>query len=183
MLNRIIVYVKIIRNLYLSRVKWRNYQIGDEFHAGARVRIWAKHKIVIGNKFYIGRDSLIETDCVIGDYVILGNKVGIVGKYDHHFQQIGIPIRVAMSIRDENYNWKGLDLVTTIRDDVWIGYGSTVMQGVTIGEGAIIAAGSVVTKDVDSYSIYGGNPAKKIRDRFESKEDLEAHKSKLIFFK
>lgn len=54
---------------------------------------------------------------------------------------------------------------TKIENDVWIGHGAIVMPGVTIGTGAIIAAGSVVTKDVAPYAIYGGNPARFIRHR------------------
>ena len=54
------------------------------------------------------------------------------------------------------------------------------MGGIHIYDGAIIAAGSVVTKNVDAYSIYGGNPAKKLRDRFDTIEDLEEHKSLLL---
>lgn len=55
-----------------------------------------------------------------------------------------------------------------IGNDVWIGANVTVLQGVTIGDGAIIAAGAVVIHDVESYTIVGGVPAKKIRDRFTS---------------
>lgn len=55
---------------------------------------------------------------------------------------------------------------TVIGNDVWIGRASVIMPGVKIGDGAIIAANSVVTGDVPSYTIYGGNPAKFIRDRF-----------------
>lgn len=55
---------------------------------------------------------------------------------------------------------------TVIGNDVWIGYGATIMPGVTIGDGAIIATKSVVTKDVEPYAIVGGNPAKEIRKRF-----------------
>ena len=55
---------------------------------------------------------------------------------------------------------------TVVGNDVWIGYGATIMPGVTIGDGAIIATKSVVTKDVAPYSIVGGNPAKEIRKRF-----------------
>ena len=61
---------------------------------------------------------------------------------------------------------------TVVGNDVWIGYGATIMPGVKIGNGAIIATKSVVTKDVEPYSIVGGNPAKEIRKRF-SKEDIE----------
>ncbi|MEL7424005.1 MAG: CatB-related O-acetyltransferase [Bacteroidota bacterium] len=55
---------------------------------------------------------------------------------------------------------------TTVGNDVWIGYGATIMPGVTIGDGAIIATKAVVTKDVAPYSIVGGNPAQEIRKRF-----------------
>lgn len=56
-----------------------------------------------------------------------------------------------------------------IGNDVWIGYNSTIMSGIKIGDGAVIAAGSVVTKDVDPYTIVGGNPAKLIKKRFDDK--------------
>lgn len=65
---------------------------------------------------------------------------------------------------------------TTIGNDVWIGYGATIMPGVRIGDGAIIATKSVVTKDVAPYAIVGGNPANEIRKRFSEeaiKELLE----------
>lgn len=179
MLSYIITSMKKVRDFYSVRVTWRMYKIGKGFHAGVRVRLWARSNITIGENFYIGRDSLIETDCIIGNSVIFGNKVGIVGRYDHHYQQIGTPIRNAVSIRDNNYNWKGTDLTTIIGDDVWVGYAATVMQGVKIGNGAIIAACSVVTKDVDEYSIYAGNPARKIKDRFDSLQELALHKKTL----
>lgn len=56
---------------------------------------------------------------------------------------------------------------TVIGNDVWIGYNATIMPGVTIGDGAIIATRAVVTKDVAPYEIVGGNPAKSIRKRFD----------------
>lgn len=57
---------------------------------------------------------------------------------------------------------------TVIGNDAWIGYAATIMPGVTIGNGSIVASHSVVTKDVPSYSIVGGNPAKLIRKRFDT---------------
>lgn len=55
---------------------------------------------------------------------------------------------------------------TVIGNDVWIGAGATILRGVTVGDGAVVAAGSVVTRDVAPYSIVGGVPARPIRDRF-----------------
>ena len=55
---------------------------------------------------------------------------------------------------------------TVIGNDVWVGYNATIMAGVRIGDGAIIATNSTVTKDVEPYTIVGGNPAKEIKKRF-----------------
>jgi len=171
--------IKKLRNEFLRKVVYRRYQIGPNFHSGVRVRIWAKNTVIIGKNFYIGRDSFIESDVIIGDNVIWANRVALVGRYDHHYQQPGVPTRLASQIRDKDYNWHGLNNTTKIEDDVWVGYGSTIMSGVTIRTGSIIAAGSVVTRDVEPYSIYAGVPAKKIKDRFNSKKELENHLSKL----
>lgn len=171
----LIKFIKKIYNLFLIKVIYKKYSIYTGFHAGIRVRLWAKNTLIIGKNFYIGRDSQIETDVVIGDNCIFANKVALVGRHDHNYQQIGVPTRLAEQIRDNSYSWKGLNQITVIGDDVWVGYGSIILSGVKIGDGAIIAAGSVVTKDVEPYSIYGGNPAKKIGDRFNTKEDLEEH--------
>lgn len=59
---------------------------------------------------------------------------------------------------------------TRIGNDVWIGRGATIMPGVSIGDGAIVAAHSVVTKDVEPYALVGGNPARQIRTRFPQRD-------------
>jgi chloramphenicol O-acetyltransferase type B len=171
-----IALLKKIRDYYLVKVKWKKYAIGNNFHAGRGVTLWAKNTISIGNNFYVGRNSQIGCDTTIGDYVIFGSYVSLVGRYDHHYQQVGVPIRIASQIRDKDYNWKGLDSSVIIGNDVWIGHRCILLSGIAIGDGSIIAAGSVVTKDVEPYSIYGGVPAKKIRDRFDSVEELVNHK-------
>ena len=167
--------IKRIRFFFLVAIKWRRYSFGKNVYIGRFVYLWAKHGITVGDNFYIGKFSQIECDAEIGNNVIIGNQVGIVGKYDHHYQQIGIPTRLASQIREDDYNWKGIDEKIIIEDDVWIGFGSIVLTGIRVGQGSIIAAGSVVTKDVLPFSIYGGVPAKKIRDRFDSESDLKLH--------
>lgn len=167
--------LKKVRDILLKNTIWRRYHIGKNFHCGRGVFIWGKDTIIIGDNFYIGKYSSIETNCVIGDNVIIANHVGIVGRYDHNYQQIGVPVRLASQIRDKDYSWKGNNEVTYIGDDVWIGYGAIIMSGVHIADGSIIAAGSVVTHDTEPYSIYAGVPAKKIRSRFENESDKNKH--------
>ena len=167
--------VKKIRFFILIKLKWRKYSFGKNIYIGRFVYLWARHSITIGDNFYIGKFSQIECDAEIGNNVIIANNVGMVGKYDHHYQQIGTPIRLASKIRDKDYIWKGLDEKIIIEDDVWIGYGSIILSGVRIGQGSIISAGSVVTGDVEPFSIYGGVPAKKIKNRFQNETDMKEH--------
>lgn len=68
------------------------------------------------------------------------------------------------SVMPNEWPYKG---DTCIGNDVWIGYGATLMPGVQIGDGAIVAAQSVVTRSVEPYSVVGGNPARLIRKRFD----------------
>lgn len=171
----IVKVVKQSRDYFLRKIVYRRYSIARGFHAGLRVRIWGRQKVIIGQNFYIGRDSFIETDVVIGDNVMFGNRVALIGRYDHHYQLPGMTMRLAPQIRDPEYNWKGIGMTTIIENDVWIGYGATVMGGVKIGEGSIIGAGSLVTKDVEPYSIYAGVPARKVRARFDTCEELQKH--------
>ena len=173
----IVRFIKKVRIIILVKIVWRKYKLGKNFHAGVRVRIWGKSKIEIGDNFYIGRGSQIECDCLIGDNVILGNNVALIGKYDHCYQEIGVPTRLSSQIRDDSYSWKGLHSKIIIHDDVWIGYGSIILSDVEIGTGSIIAAGSIVSKDVQPYCIYGGVPAKKLANRFDSEVDLNKHVS------
>lgn len=168
-------FIKKVRDLFLRKLLWRQYSIGTGFHAGRGVALWAKTGLAIGRNFYIGRYSQIECDAEIGDNVIFGNYVALVGRYDHHYQQIGTPTRLAPQIRDKDYAWKGMDSRVVIGNDVWVGYGAIILSGVTVGEGSIVAAGAVVTKDVDPYSIVGGNPARKIADRFVDSVQQKLH--------
>lgn len=167
---------KHFRDLWLRKVTWRRYDIGRGFHAGRGVVLWAKSHLSIGVNCYIGRESQIECDVEIGHNVIMANRVAFVGRYDHNYQQLGTPTRLAREIRDDDYDWKGLGLKAVVGDDVWIGYGSIILSGVNIGEGSIIASGSVVTKDVPAYTIVGGGPAKPISKRFHDEWEREMHR-------
>ncbi len=166
--------------LYIKRkTVWGDYEFGAAFHAGRGVVLWAPTELSFGKHVYIGRYSQIECDAVIGNYVIMANRVAFVGRYDHNYQEVGVPVRMAKQVRDADYDWKGKGLKTVVGDDVWIGYGAVILSGVTIGEGAIVAAGSVVTRDLEPYGIYGGTPARKIADRFECEGDTSVHRKKL----
>ncbi|MDN3699627.1 CatB-related O-acetyltransferase [Vibrio cortegadensis] len=100
----------------------------------------------------------------IGDYVCIGAEVVILMGGNHTHRADWFCLYPFMDYIDEAYIGKG---DTFIHDGAWLGMRSMVMPGVTIGEGAIVAANSVVTKDVAPYSVVGGTPAKLVKYRFD----------------
>jgi len=130
-------------------------------------RVSRKNKIFFkGKHTYIGFDCHVGADLVINNKVLIASNVSFVGG-DHKFDLPGT------FIMDSG---RDVAKAVTIEDDVWVGHGVTVMHGVVLGEGCIVAAGSLVTKDVPPYTIYGGSPARKIRNRFQSPEDEAIHR-------
>lgn len=129
-----------------------------------------RRKIVLGNNVQLGRGTWIITDVIIGNDVLIAGNVVFAGKKDHRFDIPGCTMWDAP---------RGVDRPTKVGDDVWIGTNSIIIGGVKIGNGSIIAAGSVVTKDVPPCEIWGGNPAKKIRNRFCEKE-RDIHEQYLV---
>lgn len=123
---------------------------------------------VAGDFSYIGTRCLIYPKVRIGRFTMIANDVMIVGN-DHFYKNVDLPI--IFSGREKLKE-------TIIGDDVWVGSRSIVMTGVTIGNGAIIAAGSVVTRDVEPYSIVAGVPAKRIKMRFTI-DEIERHEEML----
>ena len=117
---------------------------------------------------YIGPRCIIYPKVKIGKYSMLANEVQIIGG-DHVYNNPNLPII-----------FSGRETIksTEIGDDCWIGARCTILVGVKIGNGAIVAAGSVVTKDIEPYTINAGIPAKKIKMRFTEK-DIAIHKEML----
>lgn len=100
----------------------------------------------------------------IGKYCSIAEDVVFLLNGEHHTNHLStFPFKVRVLGNESESFGKG-DII--LEDDVWIGYGSIIMSGVRIGKGSIVAAGSIVTKDVMPYSIVGGNPAKLIKKRF-----------------
>ncbi len=151
----------------LILLKAQNVTAGKYFHCGRGTSLWAPKKMKIGDNVYIGKYCTIECDGEIGDGCLIANNVGIVGRYDHDYTALGYPIRCAPWIGGNDYTGRGKNICTIIQEDVWIGFGTIVLGGITIGRGSVIAAGSVVTKDVAPYDIVAGTPAKKIGERMK----------------
>lgn len=125
--------------------------------------------VTVGNESY-GELNIVtfanDSKLKIGHYVSISQEVKFmldVEHYVNHISTFPFKVKVLKECPFEAFS-KG-DIC--VDDDVWIGYGSIIMSGVHIGQGAIVAAGAVVTKDVPPYAIVGGVPAKVIKYRFD----------------
>jgi len=152
---------------------------GRDLHIGRNATLWAPDRITIGSNVYIGKDVDIECNCEIGDFVLIANRVAFVGRHDHDFRAVGFPVRYAPWIGSARHPSPWRHEKVTVESDAWLGYGVTVLTGVRIGRGAIVAAGAVVTKDVPPYSIVAGSPAKEVGRRFTDSGDIERHEASI----
>ena len=146
---------------------------------GKQCTISGIKNIKIGKNSSIGGRALIlctRAKLIIGNYVMIGPQVSIITG-DHKIDTVG---KYMVNVSDDEKVPEN-DLPVVIEDDVWIGANSTILKGVTIGEGSVVAAGSVVTKNVPAYTIVGGVPAKIIKNRFTD-DELKKHR-KLKNFK
>lgn len=114
---------------------------------------------------YIGPSCIIYPKVGIGAYSMLSAEVYILGK-DHEFRHPGRPIL---------YSGRQYIPETRIGRDCWIGRRATIMLGLNIGDGCVICAGAVVTKDCEPFGVYGGVPARRIAERFANDEELTLH--------
>ncbi|MFW7413860.1 glycosyltransferase [Demequina sp. SO4-18] len=143
----------------------RNVFIGQ----GSVVR--SIHGLSIGESTHVGRNCTIEASGSIGHHVLMAANVAIVGRDDHSISEVGVPILDASWIGDREVTPRDN---TVIGSDVWLGYGAVVLTGIRIGDGAVVAAGSVVTRDVPDFAVVAGNPARQLAMRFEG-ESARTH--------
>lgn len=120
------------------------------------------HYSFIGDKLIIGKFCMIASDV---KFIMNGANHLTSGITSYPFAIFGNGWEKAME--GKSYPQKG-DI--TIGNDVWIGYNATIMAGVRIGDGAIIATNSTVVKDVEPYTIVGGNPGIEIKKRFSEEK-------------
>ncbi len=148
------------------------HKCGKNVRIGRHTRAEGWNNIELGNHVSIGANCVFLTtraNVIIGDHVVFGPNVTCITG-NHRIDMVG---RYIDSVTDADKKPENDEDIIFMGDN-WIGANSTILKGVTIGKGAVVAAGSVVTHTVDDYTIVAGVPARKIRDRF-SKEELKQH--------
>lgn len=156
-----------IRMLLLTSLFYKLERAGRRSYIARGTHIRARC-VSLGYRSFIGPNCRIASKATIGNWSMIASSVAFVGG-DHEFETAGKPSIECGRAKNNRI---------IIEDDVWIGHGTIVLHGIKIGEGAIVGAGSVVTKDVKPYTIVAGNPARFIRNRF-SESDTFHHKQSL----
>lgn len=152
-------------NLYFFRKKWRKK---NNENSTIALNIFSIDSVYVG-KYTYGGIRVINYNknekLIIGKFCSIAQNVVFILNADHRIDTISsFPFRVKVLGERMEGTSKGNIIID---DDVWIGYGATIMSGVHIGQGAVVAAGAVVTKDIPAYAIVGGVPAKIIKFRFD----------------
>lgn len=147
-------FINLCKSAYLSS----KFSGGGKVDIGGGVTVSHSENIVIGNNTFMNGGELTagsNSKIVIGKNVLISYNVHI-RTVTHRYKDKNIPI-IAQG---------GMEKDIIIGDNVWIGYGAQIMSGVTIGEGAVIGAGAVVTKNVGCNEVWGGVPARYIKNRW-----------------
>jgi acetyltransferase-like isoleucine patch superfamily enzyme len=128
--------------------------------------IFSPHqRIILGDCVQFGKHCCIQCDLTMGSKILVARGVAFIGRDAHRIDTVG------KAIWDSGRVDKSAIIV---EDDVWIGYNAIVLSGVKIGRGAVVAAGSIVTRDVPRYSIVAGVPARVMGMRF-TEGDITLH--------
>jgi acetyltransferase-like isoleucine patch superfamily enzyme len=151
--SRFSKFANRIRVFYVCRIlKIMRYSIENYFEPN--IYISDGIEIKIGEHCHINENVFIE-GASIGNYVMIAPNVAILNR-SHNFKSVNVPMILQGSTSKQN---------PLIEDDVWIGRNAIILPNVRIGKGSIIAAGAIVNKDVQAYTIVGGIPAKFIKNR------------------
>lgn len=153
--------VKLFKKVNEYLVESQHHNLKESFkHCGSRVHLYLPFHICFPGDLEIGDDSTIGTyvhmwalgGISIGNRVMIGSHTAITSITHDHAEE---DMRFSPTVRKP----------VIIEDDVWIGTHSVILPGIRIGKGAVIGANSVVSKDVEPYSIVVGSPAKLLKFR------------------
>lgn len=164
-----------LNNFNIINSNFNHVDIGEESIIGATIIFEKKGgNVSIGNRVYIGDSKIICKSSITFENDIL--VAWGVTFYDHNSHSLNYKNRqkdICQVLYDHknhsgnylaNKDWSDVESrPILIKNNAWIGMHSFIMKGVTVGEGAIVAAGSVVTKDVPSFTVVAGNPARVVK--------------------
>lgn len=151
----VVRYFRLLKQKAFLR---RKLTVGRNVSLGPKANFMVPGEISIGDNFSSGANFFVQTNLLVGNDCLVSSDVSFVG-HDHRFDNPGATAY-----------WSGRMPASTVtlKGNNFIGYRATVVGSVTLGEGALVAAGAVVVKDVEPFSVVAGVPAKHIKFRFDS---------------
>lgn len=164
-----ILFIKRIIHKILLRDLLKRLKNAGEAYFDERFTVIGAHNISCGKSVYIGPNATLiaaNAPIIIKGHFMSGPGLTIITG-DH---RIDIPDKYMDEVKVEE-KLSTNDQPVIIEEDVWCGANVTILKGVTIGKGSVIAAGAVVTNSVGKCEIWGGIPAKKIKNRFDDKKE------------
>ena len=138
-----------IHDIYLENAHRQCGSVGVGLRINKKVTGFNKNVHLADNVNFNGCTIIVTGELHIGRYFHSGSDIVIITQNHNYDSTDAIP-----------YDKKRIKLNVNIKDFVWIGHGVIILPGITIGEGAVVAAGSVLTKDVPDYAVVAGNPAR-----------------------
>lgn len=159
-----------IRSLLLPLVRARYGlgEVGEGFQWGRNLEV-ANGVVSCGRFSYLGANFTCSGPLHVGDLCMISANVKVVGD-DHRINDIGVPTRL---------NFAPNHLETVFEADCWVGEGAIIKQGIRLGRGCVVAAGAVVIRSVEPYSVVAGVPAAVKKQRF-SPEQMVEHERQLF---
>lgn len=161
---------KLLRRIYYLKSHLKFKAAGKNLIFSTGGKFIRPKEISFGNNVFISNNFHISArNLTFGSNIMIGPNL-VIECDDHKYNVVGKLMFELQKERTGNF--------VAIEDDVWLGAAVTILKNVTIGEGAIVGAGSIVTKSVPPYTIAVGNPCKPIKTRF-TPSDLENHLSQV----
>lgn len=159
--------------IYTLNIRYRFRSVGKNVYISGKQTVLFRD-VVLGNDVFVGDYCHFGVKGLfIDDHTLLAPQVAFVGG-DHTFNIKGQRINESVLYNHTKRQYleqKGIK----IGKDCWLGFRSIIFDGVNIGEGAVIAAGSLINKDVEPYTVVAGVPARFIKHRFGTKQDALEH--------
>ncbi len=146
-----VYHIRSLLRLELQRVKFRKSRLGNMSVISSKaVFVGRRERFSLGTESFVGAANIhLNSEVVIGNFSVVNDGVRI--------------LTASHAVNDPK--WRQWSKPVIIGDNVWIAMDSIILPGVTIGDGVVVGAGSVVTKSIEPYSVVAGNPAKVIRQR------------------
>jgi putative colanic acid biosynthesis acetyltransferase WcaF len=153
-------------NQFASRIPWTSLRVAAYRRLGVRFEAHDSSTILMGTDVHAPRQIEIGSHSIVGRRCLLDGRGGLTIGRNVNISSYSLLITASHDPLSDDF--RGYTAPIVVEDLAWIGTSATILAGVTVGRGAVVAAGAMVTRDVEPFTIVGGVPAKEIGRRPET---------------